>query len=390
MAFGGVSPEHEVSVLTALQAVSALKETSYHPVALYITKSGRWLTGDPLLELENYQDLKKLEAQATPCTFEIDETGRALLTETGKKGLFQKPEKTPIHTVLMSFHGSDGENGAFQGLMESLNLPYSGSGILGSSLGMDKWRAKIFCRANDIPVTDDVSFTETEWEKNQDSILKKVESLNWPVFVKPVHLGSSIGVIKCSDQKKLIESVETAFRYDARLIVEEAVHPLMEINCSVLGNEESAQASVCEQPISKEELLTFEEKYLSDGGDGKGMASADRRIPAPISDELTKQIQELSIRIFQTMDCSGVARLDFLINADSNKIYFNEINTIPGSFSFYLWDKTEISYPRLLERLISLAQDRHRQKNGRIRSYETNLLSKKSVQGIKGLKFRKS
>ncbi len=389
IAYGGISPEHEVSVLTALQAESALRETPYQPIPLYVTKGGRWLTGQVLFDLKRYQDIKGLEKEAIPCTFEIDQSGRALLVEIARKGLFGKSQKVPVHAVLMGFHGADGENGAFQGLAESLNLPYSGSGVLASSLGMDKWRAKIFCRANNIPVTKDVSFTETDWGHNQTGLMEKIDALGRSVFVKPVHLGSSIGVIRCSGREEVIEAVETAFRYDNRLIIEEAVQPLIEINCSVLGDEESAQASVCEQPLGKEELLTFEDKYLS-GDAGKGMASADRKIPAPISDELTGHIRELSVRIFQLMDCAGVARLDFLINAETDQIYFNEINTIPGSFSFYLWDESGISYPELLTKLISLAEERHRRKNGRIRSYETNLLNKKSVQGIKGLKFRKS
>ncbi|HKJ32936.1 MAG TPA: hypothetical protein VKA34_13960, partial [Balneolales bacterium] len=226
-----------------------------------------------------------------------------------------------------------------------------------------------------------------EWEQHQSEILKKVGNLSYPVFVKPDRLGSSIGVIQGKDEESTIEAIETAFRYDVKLIVEKAIIPVKEINCSVLGNFREANASVCEQPKGNTELLTFEDKYLS--GDGKGMASADRIIPAPISDELTHKIQNLSVEIFQTLEASGVARLDFLVNEETKEIYFNEINTIPGSFSFYLWDKSSYEFPKLLEKLIEIAIENHREKNGRVRSYETNLLSKKSVEGIKGLKLKK-
>lgn len=387
VAFGGASPEHEVSVITALQAVNALEDTTYNPIPLYVTKSGRWLTGPPLLDLDHYQDLKKLEEMSTPCTIAFSEAGQPVLLETEVKGLFKKPAQINIYAVLTAFHGSDGENGAFQGLCEMFNLPYTGSGVLGSSVGMDKSIAKDVCRSYDLPVVPSVTFYEKEWEKQQDEILKKIRDLGYPVFVKPDRLGSSIGVIQSHDKEHTIEAVETAFRYDAKLLVEKSISPLLEINCSVLGNHKEAQASVCEQPKGNAELLTFEDKYMS--GDGKGMASADRIIPAPISEELTRRIQELSIKIFRKLEASGVARLDFLVNEDTEEIYFNEINTIPGSFSFYLWDKSGYEFPELLKKLIDIAVENNREKNGRVRSYETNLLNKKAVEGIKGLKFKK-
>lgn len=388
VAFGGVSPEHEVSVLTALQAVSALKETGYRPIPLFVTKSGKWLTGEPLLELENYQDMEKLESMGIPCTFAHDENGQAVLLETKSKGLFGKPVKHHLHCVLVAFHGSEGENGSFQGLCEMFNIPYTGSGVLGSSVGMDKSTAKDICRSYNIPVVPALTFYESEWAQNNQDILSQIKKLGYPVFVKPSRLGSSIGVIRANDEEKAVEAIETAFRYDPKLLIEKAVVPLTEINCSVLGTPEDAQASVCEQPKGKEELLSFEDKYLSGGG-GKGMASADRIIPAPISEKLTAKIQELAVTTFKTLGAAGVARLDFLINSETQDVYFNEINTIPGSFSFYLWDKSGYEFPELLKKLIDIAVIGHQQKNGRIRSYETNLLSKKSVEGIKGLKFRK-
>ena len=389
VAFGGMSPEHEVSVLTAMQAISALEDTEYHILPLYITKSGRWLTGESLLELENYKDLKQLEENAIPCTFSHDDLGKPVILETESKGFFAKPGQHPIYAILPAFHGSEGENGAFQGACDMYNIPFAGSGVFASSLGMDKVKAKELCRAHAVPVTDEVSFSEEQWQDQQDKILKSIESLGFPVITKPVSLGSSIGVAKAIDRESLIDSVETAFRYDHDLIVEKAVSPLMEINCSVLGYSDNIETSVCERPLGQEETLSFEDKYQSDGEGSKGMASADRIIPADISDELTEQIQSLSRDIFRIFRASGVARLDFLVNADTHNVYFNEINTIPGSFSFYLWEESGMNMKELMLQLVDIAIKKHRIKMGRIRSYETNLLSEKAVKGIKGLKGSK-
>lgn len=390
VAFGGVSPEHEVSVLTAIQAISALEESSYNCIPLYVTKSGRWLTGENLLDLSNYKDLPTLENEAVSCAFVKDETGKTHLKEQEGGGLFSKPKSYPVYAVLCAFHGSEGENGAFQGVCEMMNVPYSGSGVLGSSLGMDKVKAKLVAAANGIPVTKAVNFYESDWQQEQDEIIKVAEDFGYPLIVKPVSLGSSIGVAIANHRDELITAVETAFRYDAHLLIEEAVNPLMEINCSVMGTPDDCRPSVCEKPLGQSETLSFEDKYQGGGGGDKGMASADRVIPADISDELTKNIQNLAAKTFSALDASGLARLDFLVNANTEEVYFNEINTIPGSFSFYLWDKSDLSFDRLLNELIEIGLKQHRAKNGRVRSYETNLLSEKAIKGIKGLKGSKN
>jgi len=386
IAFGGSSPEHEVSVLTAMQVFAALDESSYALVPLYITKSGKWLGGDFLKDLSNYKDLKALESECYPVSFSKDEMGRTHLNEQGKHRLFKKQISIPVYAVVCAFHGSEGENGSFQGVCEQFNIPYTGSGVLASSVGMDKIKAKQLCEANHIPVTSSLDFYESDWEQLQDTILKEADLLGFPLVVKPANLGSSIGVKKVDDMESLIDAVEVAFRYDAHILVEVAIEPLMEINCSVLGTGENCQASVCERPIGNTETLSFEDKYQRGAGADKGMAAADRVIPADISLELTNQIRSMAVHTFKTFDASGVARLDFLVNADTEEVYFNEINTIPGSFSFYLWDKSDINFTQLVEELIAIALKRHQAKNGRIRSYETNLLNEKAATGIKGLK----
>ncbi len=390
VAFGGVSPEHEVSVLTAVQAISALEKSSYNIIPLYVAKSGRWLTGEPLLKLSNYEDLPSLEKNSISCAFVKDETGKTFLKEQDKVGLFSKPKSIPVYAVLCAFHGSEGENGSFQGICEMMNIPYTGSGVLGSALGMDKVQAKTVAAANGIPVTQSVNFYERDWTQEQEEILNAAETFGYPLIVKPVTLGSSIGVAIANDREELINAVETAFRYDEHLLIEEAINPLMEINCSVLGTPDDCRASVCERPLGKAEALSFEDKYQSGEGADKGMASADREIPADISDALTQKIQKLSVKTFAALGAAGVARLDFLVNANSEEVYFNEINTIPGSFSFYLWEQSDITFSGLMEELIRIGLEQHQQKNGRVRSYDTNLLSEKAVKGIKGLKGSKS
>lgn len=386
VAFGGISPEHEVSVLSAMQVISSLEGTNYHLIPLYISKSGRWLTGDPLLDLENYKDLDNLQKQAAHCTFSHDDLGKPVLMETEKKGWFGSPKSHSIHAIIPAFHGSEGEDGSFQGTCEMFNIPFAGSGVFASSLGMDKVKAKEICRAHDIPVVDGFDFYETEWDGNRQTVLDFADTLTYPIIIKPVRLGSSIGVTRAENQTELIEAVETAFRYDDNLMIEKAVTPLVEINCSVLGTPEDRKISVCERPMAQEETLSFEDKYQADGGSQKGMASADRVIPADISDKLTDKIQSLSSKIFKLFRASGVARLDFLVNGNTDQIYFNEINTIPGSFSFYLWEESGMNMRELMLKLIDIATDTHQKKVGRIRSYDTNLLDEKAVKGIKGLK----
>lgn len=387
VAFGGASPEHEVSVLTAMQAISALNDSAYHLKPLYIAKNGRWFTGDYLLELEHYEDLSDLTDNATPCHLTHNDLGQPVLEE--KKGtFFSMTKQHVIYAVLTAFHGSTGENGSFQGICEMYNLPYTGSGVMASSMGMNKVIAKSLCKSADIPVVEGVDFDEQDWIDDQKVIIQSIEAMAYPAIVKPVHLGSSIGVKIVKNRDALIEAIETAFRYDNYLLVERAVSPLTEVNCSIMGTAQNPTASVCERPLGTEELLSFKDKYLQDNA-SKGMASADRVIPADIPDNLSRAIRETSMNVFKLFNCSGLARLDFLVESGTDTFYFNEINTIPGSFSFYLWKESGVSFDQLLTELIEIAISQHQKKNGRIHSYETNLLSQKAVKGMKGLKGTK-
>ncbi|WP_340103326.1 D-alanine--D-alanine ligase [Rhodohalobacter sp. 8-1] len=387
VAFGGVSPEHEVSVLTAMQVLAALEDSSYRAIPLYISKSGQWYTGEILRDLKNYKDLNKLTATASPCVFTRLSDGRPVL-KTLVSGIFSRSEEVPIYAVLPAFHGSAGENGSFQGICEVYNIPYTGSGVMGSAIGMNKVIAKQLCKSAGIPVVNGISFSENRWVDERDQILGQIKELGESAIVKPVSLGSSIGVEIVKNTEEAETAIETAFRYDSHLMVEQAITPLVEINCSVLGTPEKNRVSVCERPMGREELLSFADKYQQDEG-AKGMASADRVIPADIAPELAESIQDTAKKVFSTIQASGLARLDFLVDGETNQFYFNEINTIPGSFSFYLWKESNISFNNLMEELLSIAVDQHQKKNGRVQSYETNLLSQKAVKGMKGLKTSK-
>lgn len=388
IAFGGNSPEHEVSVISAMQAAAALKENDNQLIPLYLTKEGLWLTGSHLLELESFKELDELKKKSASCTFAFDQYGRAVLKELTPKGLFgNKFDEHPIDVVLCAFHGSEGENGAFQGLCEQFYLPYTGSGVLASAIGMNKNMAKSIAQSVEVPTVKGVLFNENQWVREREETLERLKLLGYPMILKPQSLGSSIGIFKIHSDQELQSAIEQAFQYDFELLAEQLITPLTEINCSVLSTENGYQCSVCEQPKGSDEVLTFDDKYLSESS-SKGMASAQRIIPAPISASLTKKIQDYSLKLAHAMDLGGVARLDFLIKSDSEKVFFNEVNTIPGSFSFYLWKHNGLNFSELLEELIKDALNRNARKTGRMRHYETNLLSKRASSGIKGLKSK--
>lgn len=395
---GGVSPEHEVSVITGLQAAAALDRSRYEVIPLYIAKDGSWYTGPVLLELKAYQDLEALRRAAIPVRFDPARHGQLLLVEASpRRWPWRRPYRYLVDVMLLALHGGEGENGGVQGLCETLNVPYTGSGVLGSALGMDKVLSKLLCQAQGIPVVDFRWFREADWAGREDAWLDQLEAeLGYPMVVKPARLGSSIGIQRVEDRRTLDAAIEEAFRYDEKVVVERAIRNLREVNCAVLGDPSETRPSVLEEPVrgDRSQLLTFQDKYLRGGRKAgrqgskrqapQGMASLDRIIPAPLDEAQTHAIQEMAVRVFQLFECTGVARIDFLLDEDTGQVYFNEINTIPGSFSFYLWEPSGVPFDALMDALIQLAQKRHQAKNSRVRSYNVNLLSMRNLQGLKG------
>ncbi|MGB1049161.1 MAG: D-alanine--D-alanine ligase [Rhodothermales bacterium] len=389
--FGGPSPEHEVSVITGLQAVSALKERGHDVLPVYVSKGGRWYVGSGLDDIARFKDLAALERSATEMAL-APGPGRSLRLVPLDQPIVGRKEGILVDAVLLAFHGGAGENGGVQGLCESMGVPYTGSGVMASSVGMDKVRAKVLCQAADIPVVDWVEITEEDWLGEEDARLDAVvKSLGFPAIVKPVHLGSSIGIGRVTDRDELESAIEEAFRYDASVMVERCVSNLREINCSVLGTAGNRRISVLEEPVAGDGTLSFEDKYLrgsggkgTKGGVEAGMASLDRIIPAPVSGQVTKHITDLAGRIFDALDASGVARIDFLMDDVTHDVWFNEINTIPGSLSFYLWEPTGVPFGELLEQLLELAVERFETRSRRVRTFETNLLDTRAAGGLKG------
>lgn len=389
MIFGGRSVEHEVSVLTAHQAIAALPRDKYTPVPIYISKAGQWFTGDALLDLKNFTDLEKLQTLAEPTTFSADATQPGLLPRRApeRKGLFggrAAAEQTvePLDIAFPLLHGSHGEDGTMQGLLELADLPYTGCGVEASAIGMDKLMTKLALRAAGVPVLPDYALSRVRWQREPEQVIEEIEAaFRYPVFVKPVSLGSSIGVTNAEDRVALRFAIDVAATYDSRVMVEPAQQNVVEINCSVLGNEVEARASVCERPVSAG-TLSYEEKYLK-GGKGDGMKGARRIIPADINEELTRGIQERAVQAFRAIGAAGVARVDFLVRPEEDTFYVNEINTIPGSLSFYLWEPSGVTFPELLTTMISYAQTRYREKRRSTFSFSSSLLSVNPLLGSK-------
>ncbi len=401
--FGGVSPEHEVSVISSLQAIHAMDRDRYEPVPIYIAKDGTWYTGDVLRDVAAFRDLDFVRSEATAVRFDAGPLNSLRLIEKKSGGLLSsRPKEVRVDVVFLGLHGGSGEDGGMQGLCETLNVPYTGSTILGSALGMDKVVSKHVCRDQGIPVVDFVAFRESQWANHEEEWLDRCEAkLGYPVVVKPARLGSSIGISMAQDRDALDRGIEEALRYDQKIVVEHAVSRLKEINCAVLGDANEAVPSALEQPVTTEgeHFLTFQEKYMRGGNGAKegrsakqsgdrpgGMASLDRIIPAPLEEETAERIRTLAVRVFQLFECGGVARIDFMIDESDGSVYFNEINTIPGSFSFYLWDPAGVPFDALVHRMIELARVRHRERNSRVRTYDVNLLSERGLKGIKGSK----
>lgn len=385
--FGGRSVEHDVSIVTGHQVMQAFDRERFEVVPIYIDRSGRWFTGDPLLEIKNFEDEVISMAGVQPVVLSPAIQHHGLIINPNPSGLFAKSQIKRLDVVFPALHGSHGEDGTIQGLLELADIPYIGCGVFASAAANDKLMTKTLLKGHDIPVVDAISFTRDEWLNDPDAIVKRItDAFTFPVFVKPVTLGSSIGIGRAEDDKLLRAHIDVAVNMDRRVLVEAAVVGCVEINCSVLGDDHEMRASVLEQPVSWEQFLTYEEKYLR--GD-EGMKSADRIIPAPISPELTARIQDLAIRAFRAIDGRGIARIDFLVHPDKDEVYLNEINTMPGSLSFYLWRETNMSAAELIDQLLKIARDANAEKRRNTYDYQTSLVALTASRGLKGAKGTK-
>ncbi len=371
--FGGKSVEHEVSVISALQTIEAIDQNKYEVVPFYISKDGIFFTGRTLLQLENYKDINGLLSKCKKILISHHSDDCSIINYP--PNIFRKNILSKIDVAFPVTHGTHGEDGSLQGLFELMNIPYVGCNVTSSAIGMDKIMMKNIVKASDLPTLNCIWFYSKEWLKERQKLIDKIENeFNYPVIIKPASLGSSVGVTRASNREEFEAAVDLAKMFSNRILVEKLIVNLKEVNCSVLGDYENVERSVCEEPLSNTEILTYQDKYVSKSST-KGMSGAKRKIPADISAELSNLIQNLAEQTFLALNCCGVGRIDFLIDKDTNKVYINEINTIPGSLSFYLWEATGKSFTELTTQLIELALKRYREKNNLIFSHDVNILT---------------
>ena len=385
--FGGDSVEHEVSIISAVQAMTHLNREKYNVIPVYLSKSGIMYTSSDMFEINNFKNINELIAKSR--IVEISNNGQGVILKTDKKNDFSGKKPIKLDVALPVVHGTNCEDGTLQGYLEMLRLPYVGCDVLASSVGMDKAIFKSVLRTAGIPVLDCIRFSANDYSEYSKNILQRIDTaIGFPLIVKPVNLGSSIGISKVNTKDDLNSAIETAFMYSDSVLVERAVQNLREINCSVLGDKNDCTASPCEEPFGNDEILSYEDKYTN-SSKTKGMASLKRRIPADIPDAVTESIREFACRTFKAIGAHGVVRIDFLMDDQSKEIFVNEINTIPGSLAFYLWEAAGMKYTEMLDKLVSLAFSRQRKRENLRFEIDTNILSQCGSFGAKGSKGSK-
>ena len=387
--FGGKSVEHEISIISALQAIASMDSEKYDVIPIYITKNNEFYVGPSVGEIGSYVNIPALLKESTRVIL-VNDGGLVKLIKYPAKR-FGSSYVDYIDVAFPIVHGTNVEDGTLQGFLSMLDIPYVGCDVVSSAVGMDKYVMKTVFKDNDIPVLPCSVANVKEYTKNPEAVISAIESkTTYPVIVKPVNLGSSVGIRKAKNREELIEALDYAFTFSIRVLVENAITKLREINCSVLGDYENAEASECEEPFANDEILSYQDKYAGGTKSGKsGMASLKRKIPADISPETREEIRAMAVKAFKALGCSGVSRIDFMIDESNGNIYLNEINTIPGSLAFYLWEPIGVKYSELLDRMISLALKRERENKAISFSFDSNILETASFGGSKGSKGAK-
>ncbi len=375
--FGGRSVEHEVSVITALQIMEQIDKSRYEVIPIYINKEGRWFTGEELKKYKNFKE-KNFKSLKEIILTSVHNDNK-LYSHPKKLGIFSKKVIDSIDIAFPAIHGTNGEDGTLQGLLELLNIPYVGCGVLASSVGMDKIVMKSVFKSYDLPIVEYYWFYRRKWNQSKEKVIRDIENkLQYPLFIKPSNLGSSIGITKANNKDELIDSIEVAIRYDKKILVEKAVEKPREINCAVMGYEDNVKTSLCEEPLGWKDLLSYDDKYVNNSSKrGKG---EKRVIPADIPEDIKNQIEEIAKKSFIAIDGEGNARIDFLLDANNN-IYINEINTLPGSIAFYLWEPMGISFKEVVNEMIDIALRKKKDKDRNMYSYDVDLFSKRDGLG---------
>ena len=382
--FGGKTVEHEVSVISGIQALKSMDTDKYEVIPVYMTKENDMYTGPDIGKIESYRDIPALLKHSQRVIM-VNDGGRVQLVPYPAK-MFGGQKPVAIDIAFPVVHGTNVEDGALQGYLKTVGVPFVGPDVTSSAISMDKFITKAVLKEAGVPVLDAKVYTMADYEypeKIADDIEK---TFGYPVIIKPVNLGSSVGIGVAKSRDELIDAIDDAFRYAARVMAEHAISKLREINCSVLGDENEATASECEEPLTSGEILSYEDKYVNSGGKkggskggsgskGAGMANLSRKIPAELSPEKREEIRELAVKSFKALGCCGVSRIDFMIDEEEDKLYFNEINPIPGSLSFYLWEPVGVPYKELLDRMIQLALKRARIEDSLTFTFDTNILA---------------
>ena len=375
---GGKTVEHEVSIITGLQVLDNIDKNLYEPKIIYIQKDGKWYCGNSMHDIKNYKTKKFEDAHEVLPGFR---EGKLILYPHPdiKQGFFgKKYDAIEIDIVFPAVHGTNVEDGALHGIFQMNGVPCAFGSVLSSSLGMDKVIMKKVFESYNLPVVEYKWFLRSNWEDKKSEIIAELDSMGYPLIVKPANLGSSVGISKAKNKDELLNCIEIANSYDRKIIVEKCIENVREINCAVMGYEKNLEVSSCEEPVGWKEFLTYEDKYVNKVKD----SSTKRKIPADISDETTALIQNYAKLAFESIDCCGNARIDFLY--DGNNIFVNEINTIPGSIAFYLWESCGISFTKLITKILELAELQQNQRSVNIYSYDIDLLNKMSSNGKNG------
>ena len=382
--FGGKSVEHEISIISAVQAMLAMDTEKYEIIPLYIAKDNRIYTGESLKKIEEYKDIPVLLKKCKQVILQNIDKKLTLLEYPLKK--FGKNEINTIDVAFPIVHGTNVEDGTLQGYFNLLNIPYCGCDVLASAVGMDKFFQKAVLKVAGLPVLTAKSFDMKAYNRREKEILTEIEAeIEYPMIVKPVNLGSSVGIRKVHNREELVDAIDYGFEFSLHVIVEHAVSNLREINCSVLGDYEKSRASECEEPVNADEILSYQDKYLNgDKNASKGMSSTKRKLPADISKELKEKVQDLAVKAFSALKLSGVVRIDFLMDNETQEVWINEVNTIPGSLAFYLWEASGLKFKDLLDEMINLALKRNREQESVSYSFDTNVLSGVKLGGAKG------
>lgn len=388
--FGGESVEHEVSIITAVQAMEYIDQDKYEIVPIYISKDRTWYTGKMLMDIGIYSDFDNLKRYAKKVTL-CRKNGSFYLQTIN--GIFRK-NIAEIDIAFPIVHGNNVEDGTLAGYLDTLGIPYVGSRVLGASLGQDKVVQKQVLAAENLPIVDYVWFYDTEYYTNTEKINEHINKLGYPVIVKPACLGSSVGISVVKNAKDLDKAINEAIKYDTKILVEKMVNNLVEVNCAVLGNYAFQETSLIAEMLTDNDFLTYQDKYVGNGkgakkgGSKDGMASSDFIIPARLDDKMTNEVYTLSKKAFRALNLSGVARIDFLIDKKDKKVYINEPNTIPGCLSFYMFSPAGKNYTRLLDEMITIAIKDYKSRCQKTYSFDSNILS--NYNGLKGGKGMKN